>query len=155
MHKQPEDTIFLDKRQGRYDIDLKGSYRPSHVVNPDVQADNRALPFKDNVFDMLIFDPPHIVGSTGKVFEAKYTTLNPFSWQNDLYKAFKEASRVLKPSGCLILKWAETSKSLKRVFQICKGIFIPLFGTNVNHNKVCGVYWIVLKPISRLERKQK
>ena len=29
-------------------------------VDPDVVADFRDMPFEDDVFDMVVFDPPHL-----------------------------------------------------------------------------------------------
>ncbi|KKL72649.1 hypothetical protein LCGC14_2082780, partial [marine sediment metagenome] len=29
------------------------------IVNPDVQANFARLPFKDNIFNLVVFDPPH------------------------------------------------------------------------------------------------
>lgn len=41
-------------------------------VKPDVQCDFTALPFDDNTYRVVVFDPPHLTRNTG---ESKYKTL--------------------------------------------------------------------------------
>lgn len=81
----------------------------THNIAPNVICDFRALPFGDNVFDMVVFDPPHFHtgGDTGWQV-IKYGRLNKNSWQEDLSKGFVEAFRVLKAGHTLIFKWNET-----------------------------------------------
>lgn len=77
-------------------------------INPDVIGDFRNMPFPDATFDLVIFDPPHLIKAGKKSWLAKkYGTLDLMSWQNDLYKGFWECQRVLKDNGILLFKWNE------------------------------------------------
>ncbi|EBR9859536.1 class I SAM-dependent methyltransferase, partial [Salmonella enterica subsp. enterica serovar Chester] len=69
-------------------------------INPDVIADFRNLPFPDKSFEMVIFDPPHLVRAGENGWQRKkYGALDKESWRDDLTKGFGEAMRVLKPNG--------------------------------------------------------
>ena len=66
------------------------------------------MPFTDATFDLVIFDPPHLIRAGKESWLAKkYGTLELMSWQNDLYKGFYECLRVLKPNGVLFFKWSQ------------------------------------------------
>jgi len=77
-------------------------------ISPDRKLDFRALPFADESFYMVIFDPPHLLTAGDKSWLAlKYGKLNKTRWQNDLAQGFSECFRVLKTHGTLIFKWSE------------------------------------------------
>lgn len=59
----------------------------------------------------------------------------------------KEAYRVLKNTGFLVLKWAENNKSLREILKIIKKIFEPLFGTNVQYNTKAKCWWVLLRKL--------
>lgn len=47
-------------------------------INPDTQYDFTDLPFEDNSFSLVVFDPPHLLRNTGKSkFADIYGSLNP------------------------------------------------------------------------------
>ena len=95
-------------------------------VNPDIIGDFRDMPFDNNTFHLVVFDPPHLLRAGADSWLAKkYGTLDDH-WQDDLRQGFIECMRVLKPYGTLIFKWNEEQVSfaqVKRLFP-CK----PLFG---------------------------
>lgn len=75
------------------------------VVDPDIIADFRNIPFDDNEFSVVVFDPPHLLHAGENSWLAKkYGTL-PADWKKCLSKGFEECFRVLKPSGVLVFKW--------------------------------------------------
>lgn len=86
------------------------------IISPDLIADFRALPFADASFSMVIFDPPHLerVGDNAWMGK-KYGRLNKDTWRDDLRQGFKEAFRVLRPSGVLIFKWNETQIPVRQI----------------------------------------
>lgn len=78
-------------------------------INPDVIVDFRNMPFPDEQFRVIVFDPPHLVKAGPKSWQAaKYGQLNKETWREDLRAGFAECFRVLKPEGVLIFKWNET-----------------------------------------------
>ncbi|AZP25202.1 class I SAM-dependent methyltransferase [Morganella morganii] len=96
-------------------------------INPDVIADFRNLPFPDKSFEMVIFDPPHLVRAGENGWQRKkYGALDKESWRDDLAKGFGEAMRVLKPNGILIFKWNETQIKTSEVLALTD--YKPVFG---------------------------
>ena len=131
--KKHEDTLFMDIRQE--DTNLCDGRQL--VVKPDVVADFRNMPFDDESFYMVVFDPPHLVRAGEESWLAKkYGKLNEATWRMDLMQGFEECMRVLKPNGTLIFKWNEDQISLKEILS-CFGQK-PLFG-----DKRSKTHWIV------------
>lgn len=96
-------------------------------VNPTTIADFRKLPFPDNSFHLVVFDPPHLMHAGDNSWLAKkYGKLNPETWELDISKGFDEAMRVLKPFGTLVFKWNEEQIALPRILKSIK--YQPLLG---------------------------
>lgn len=85
------------------------------VVNPDTVCDVTDLPFADNSFPLVVFDPPHLRWASGK-FAATYGTL-PDDWRGFMTEAFSECWRVLAPNGTLVFKWSEKDVPLRDVLK--------------------------------------
>lgn len=84
-------------------------------IKPDIICDFREMPFKDNTFQMVVFDPPHLHKLGQDTWMAKkYGVLFP-TWENDIAAGFSECMRVLKPNGTLIFKWNEIQIKLNKV----------------------------------------
>jgi SAM-dependent methyltransferase len=122
--KKNPDVLFMDKRV-RPPGFLKE--RPNFEVSPDVEADFRDMPFDDASFQMVVFDPPHILGDGETSHMAKrYGKLPKETWEDDLRQGFSECWRVLKTGGTLVFKWGECSKKLRDVEHLFPAQ--PLFG---------------------------
>lgn len=131
--KQHPDTTYMDIRE-HYEKLPSG-----HVINvkPDVVADFRNMPFENNTYDLVVFDPPHLLRAGDNSWLAKkYGRLDVGSWQDDIAKGFSECFRVLKPTGTLIFKWNEEQVKLKDVLATTE--HNPLFG-----NKRAKTHWLV------------
>lgn len=91
----------------------------SLVISPDIIADFRNLPFPDESFPVVVFDPPHLerVGQNGWQGK-KYGKLNKDTWRDDLRAGFSEAFRVLRPTGVLIFKWSATQIPVSQVLAL-------------------------------------
>ena len=124
-------TVYMDIRQETFDIEGK------HVnVNPDVIADFRNIPFPDNTFSMVVFDPPHLRWAGNKsIMKAQYGQLSN-NWPEDLKQGFKECFRVLLPGGFLVFKWSECQIKLKDILKLTP--IPPLFG-----NQRGNTFWLV------------
>ena len=85
------------------------------TIKPDVIADFTHLPFCDNTFWHVVFDPPHLksIGETSWMVK-KYGSL-PKIWKPVIHDGFAECYRVLKPNGTLIFKWNETQIPVSEV----------------------------------------
>jgi hypothetical protein len=89
-------------------------------VHPDIVADNTAMPFADQSWDVIVYDPPH-TGEQGKSkFAAVYGTGVAVAMTGGLahtYPAFlTEAQRVLRPKGILLCKLADCTHRNKFQF---------------------------------------
>ena len=113
--KQDARAVFVDIRAEQHTL-CDGR---SLVINPDVIADFRALPFADATFPVVVFDPPHLerVGGGGWMGK-KYGRLNKETWRDDLRAGFAEAFRVLRPHGVLVFKWNETQIPVSQVLAL-------------------------------------
>ena len=131
--KENENTVFMDNRE------LEDTLCDGRKlkVNPDVVGDFRKIPYPDNKFHLVVFDPPHLVRAGEKSWVAKkYRKLNPETWKTDIEQGFNECMRVLKPNGTLIFKWNEEQIKLKDILATIK--YKPLFG-----NKRAKTHWLV------------
>ncbi|YCI30833.1 class I SAM-dependent methyltransferase [Erwinia sp. PK3-005] len=89
------------------------------VISPDLAADFCALPFGDNTFAQVVFDPPHLVrAGESSWMRKKYGILNRESWRNDIRAGFAEAFRVLRPHGTLIFKWNENQVPVSQIIAL-------------------------------------
>lgn len=78
------------------------------TVEPDVVCDFTGLPFNDETFALVVFDPPHLMDlSDNSWMKVKYGTLTR-DWRSVIKGGIDECMRVLKPHGVLIFKWCET-----------------------------------------------
>jgi 23S rRNA G2069 N7-methylase RlmK/C1962 C5-methylase RlmI len=120
--RQHEDALFMDNRQVE-DTLCDGR---KLIINPDVIADFRDMPFNDESFYLVVFDPPHLLKvGDGAWMAKKYGKLEP-TWQEDLKQGFRECMRVLKPNGTLIFKWNEDQIKLREILNVID--YEPLFG---------------------------
>lgn len=55
-------------------------------IEPNTQWDFRHLPVSDNTYDMVVFDPPHLVKVGDKSWLAKKYGKLPTDWQTYLKK---------------------------------------------------------------------
>lgn len=87
-------------------------------INPDLVADFRDIPFADDSFDLVVFDPPHLIHVGDNSWLAKkYGKLDKKTWPQDLKLGFDECMRILKPNGTMLFKWNEEQIKTKDVFE--------------------------------------
>ena len=130
--KENQEVTFMDNRE----LDTTLSDGRKLIVTPDILADFRNMPFEDNSFYLVVFDPPHLkTGGDKSWLIQKYGRLNK-DWPEDLKQGFNECMRVLKPNRILIFKWNEEQIKLSEVLK-CFGQQ-PLFG-----NRRAKTHWLV------------
>ncbi len=107
-------------------------------INPDTVCDFTDLPFANNSFKLVVFDPPHLTQASEKSWLAlKYGRLTG-DWRGMLQKGFSECFRVLESTGVLIFKWSEANIPLKEI--LCLAPQPPLFGNRSGkHNNT---HWL-------------
>lgn len=115
-------TTYMDIRKEQFEIHQK-----KVNVNPDVVADFRNMPFDDEIFDLVVFDPPHLKwAGPNSIMKAQYGQLAKDSFKGDISLGFEECMRVLKPTGTLIFKWSDVQVPVKEILDNI--YYKPLFG---------------------------
>lgn len=138
FNKKQPDTVFMDNRTLE---PTKMSNGATLEVAPDVIGDFRKMPFADESFALVVFDPPHMLTAGDKSYLAKkYGYLNPKTWEDDLRSGFEECFRVLRPAGTLIFKWNEAHIPVKDVIKLSP--VQPLFGNRAS-GKNLKTHWLV------------
>jgi len=131
--KNNKRVIFMDNRELETTLcdgrELK--------VKPDIIGDFRHIPFEDNMFHLVVFDPPHLIkAGDSSWLVKKYGKLNIATWKDDLTQGFNECMRVLQINGTLIFKWNEEQVKLAEILKLFPQQ--PLFG-----NKRTKTHWLV------------
>ena len=128
-------VLFCDNRE--FSGDLWHGIRPFEV-KPDMVCDFTALPFPDESFFHVVFDPPHLThGGEGSWIVKKYGKL-PKEWEPYIKAGFDECWRVLKTNGTLVFKWSEVGIT---VGEIIKAIGRePLYGQK--ERKGANTHWM-------------
>lgn len=104
-------------------------------IKPDIIGDFRNIPFSDNAFHLVVFDPPHLIKVGDNSWLAKKYGKLTDTWPSDIKRGFNECMRVLKPCGTLVFKWNEQQIKLS---EILKNIdYKPIFG-----NKRADTHWL-------------
>ncbi len=130
--KENSHVIYMDNR--KLETTLCDGRKLS--IKPDVIGDFRNIPFEDNSFNLVIFDPPHLKDLGKNSWMAKKYGVLDETWPSDLKQGFDECMRVLKPQGTLIFKWNESQIKLKEI--------IKCFGQNALFgNKRSKTHWLV------------
>ena len=153
--KDNPDVLFQDIRK----VDTHLCDGRHFKVNPDIIADFRQMPYPDDTFQMVVFDPPHLFRNVGhSKWADMYGSLNPKSkptgyqqikygalgntdWKDTLTRGFSECFRVLKPNGVLIFKWNDTDKPVSEILKLTP--YKPLLGNR--SGKRSNTHWIVFR----------
>jgi len=136
--KQNPNVEFCDIRTVPKEIVGIGKNAREFEVSPDTIADFTALPFDDESFWHIVFDPPHIIhGGDNSWIIKKYGRLKK-DWQSVIRAGFDECWRVLKPNGTLIFKWNETDITVTQIIK-CIG-HEPIYGHK--SGKLSKTHWL-------------
>lgn len=141
-------SFYFDKKDKRVlfgDIRVKETHLLTNGqtihIEPDEVMDFRAIPYPDETFKVVIFDPPHMLNLSEKSWmRKKYGVLDKETWRDDLTKGFAECFRVLKDEGTLIFKWNEVSIPLKEILTLT-----PPYKPVLGHpsGKRMGTHWVL------------
>jgi len=141
FNKQDKRTLFLDiKKEGHFIRDSTSKNGGRFInIEPDLIGTFTNLPFDDESFYMVVFDPPHVIKKSKNswVF-LKYGELG-VNWENVISDGFRECFRVLKPNGTLIFKWSVTHIQLSKILALTDNQ--PLFGNKCGKRQ--GTHWVV------------
>lgn len=142
-------VTFMDKRKELVKCisvkDQRVSHKRFYHVNPKVVSEWKDAPFPNNYFDMVIFDPPHLIISRDKknlaAMEKQYGHLYKDNWRKVLKEGIQKLFDILKPEGVFILKWCENSVPVEEVIALMP--YKPLFGSNTKSKGHTANFWIL------------
>lgn len=130
--KTNENVLFCDKREIKTNLCDGRKFE----VTPDMICDFTNLPFENETFYHVVFDPPHLKNIGENSYMAiKYGKLNE-DWKTVIKQGFNECMRVLKQYGTLVFKWNEEQIKLKEILNIID--YQPLYG-----NRRAKTHWLV------------
>lgn len=122
FNKENPDVTFMDNRE----LDTTFDGNRKLLIKLDVMADFTNMPFPDNTFYLVVFDPPHLkYAGKSSWLRKKYGVL-PKEWHETINKGFNECMRVLKVNGTLVFKWSEDQITTAEVLKCID--YKPLFG---------------------------
>lgn len=120
--KENPDVVFADNRE----LETTLCDGRKLVIKPNVKMDFRNMPYEDETFKMVVFDPPHLVHAGEKSWLGQKYGILPKDWKTYISAAFDECMRVLKTDGVLIFKWNEEQIKTSEILNCIK--YKPLFG---------------------------
>ena len=132
FQKNRRDTVYMDIR--RFSDTLCDGRKLE--VKPDILGDFRNIPFSDNTFKLVVFDPPHLTKVGRNSWLAKKYGQLSIGWSDDIKKGFDECFRVLEPYGILVFKWNEEQIKLSEILKNIE--YKPLFG-----NRRSKTHWLI------------
>ena len=139
--RERNDTIFMDIRSNTHvEYTHDNGTVSEWGIDPDIVGDFRNIPFNDEEFRMVVFDPPHtIYGNPESFINKKYGLLDKKTWKDDIQKGFQECMRVLRTGGFLVFKWSDCNIKISNVKPLfpCQ----PLFGQRTNATTM----WLVFR----------
>ena len=135
--RQDERVVFGDIREKETHLLTNGQIID---IEPDEVMDFKAIPYPDETFYCVIFDPPHLFDLSEKSWmRKKYGVLYRETWQDEIGQGFAECFRELKSNGALIFKWNETSIPIKEVLKLTNEK--PVIGHP--SGKRMGTHWVL------------
>lgn len=100
------------------------TWKPYNLVANDAELDQidfRYMPYPDEAFDAVVFDPPYKLNGTPTAgVDTRYGVGESTCWQDRILlmqQGQKECARVLKPGGYLLTKCQDQVVSGKVVWQ--------------------------------------
>lgn len=109
FNKNHPAAIYCDKRRESFEMAFGKGRTSIHTCNvdPDILCDFTNLPFEDNQFQLVVFDPPHLTGAKETAWLVKKYGKLDENWREMLHDGFNECMRVLNIGGVLVFKWSE------------------------------------------------
>lgn len=139
FNKQNPNVLFGDIRREKYTLCDGRKLN----INPDIKLDFTDLPFKNETFRLIVFDPPHLKIAGKKSWMAKKYGVLGKNWKKEIKLGFSECFRVLGQGGVLIFKWNETQIKTSEILKLTA--IPPLFG-HIS-GKSSNTHWICFMKI--------
>lgn len=128
--KENPSALFADIRDGEHTLCDGRSLK----VHPDIVSGFTGMPFLDEPFKLVVFDPPRLLKVGKDSWLAKKYGKLPEDWPRAVKKGIDGCFRVLEGYGVLIFKWNGDQITARKVLGAIGRK--PLFGhTTGRHGK--------------------
>lgn len=134
--KENSNVIYADIRKLRTNL-CDGRLL---VIEPDELIDFTKMPYENEKFKMVVFNPPHLIQAGEKSWLRQKYGILPTEWKKYLRDGVNECMRVLEPFGVLIFKWNEEQIKLREILETID--YAPLFG-----DKRAKTHWMIFMKI--------
>lgn len=142
-------TLFADIRDEEHTLCDGRSLK----IHPDIVSDFTDMPFLEESFKLVVFDPPHLLKVGKDSWLAKKYGKLPEDWPRLIKKGVDECFRVLEDYGVLIFKWNEDQITVREVLKAINRQ--PLFGhTTGRHGKTMWMCFMKLPINVKQNRKE-
>ncbi len=134
----------MDKRKIKHKSNHPIGKRRNININPDIISEWKNAPFPDNYFDMVIFDPPHLIQKHEHKecsLAKEYGHLDAKTYKREIKEGVDKLFKILKPEGIFILKWCENCVKVEEIIKLIP--YPPLFGSNTKSKGHTANFWIV------------
>jgi hypothetical protein len=140
-------TVFMDIRSNTkllkdWEANMIQKDRATDIefTKLTIQADFTHLPFKDESFFHINYDPPQLIhlGKTS-IYYKQFGCLEADTWRRVLKEAAKELLRVLKEGGTLNVKWNDRDISDNDVLALFP--IAPAYGQVGSHGTSSKTSW--------------
>lgn len=133
--KQNPSVMFADNRLEEHTL-CDGR---ELIIKPDLVMDFTNMPFVDEQFYLVVFDPPHLRKAGPDSWMAKKYGKLDDNWPSMIRDGFAECFRVLKPNGTLVFKWNETQIKVSEILALTeqKPVVGHISGKRANTHWIC------------------
>ena len=130
-NKHDLDTVYMD-------------IRPEVV--PDVIGDVRSVPFDDNIFDLVVFDPPHKSLGVNSTMADRYGIFTDGEIRAAIAGGFAEIGRILRENGLCLFKWSDGDFPLGKMANMRPPALTVLVTQRVSYRNKSGnqCFWVTL-----------
>ncbi len=133
--KQNPHVLYCDNREFSGELCDGRTF----TVKPDMLCDFTALPFADESFYHVVFDPPHVTTAGERSWMNKKYGCLPKNWREYIKAGFDECWRVLKTHGTLTLKWNQREIAVSEIIKTVGRE--PLYGQK--ERKGINTHWLL------------
>ena len=112
--KADPEVLFADNRE----LETTLCDGRTLLVKPDIHMDFRNMPYPNNTFKVVVFDPPHLLHAGTKSWLAQKYGILPKEWKTYLKAGFLECMRVLEKDGLLVFKWNEDQIRFSEILKV-------------------------------------
>ncbi len=125
------DTVYVDLRP---------------EMNPSLVCDTNHLPFKPEIFDLVVFDPPHKEHTSGTEMKERYGQFPLEVIKETIQGSSAEAWRVTCGDGLMAFKWNDHDAKLDSILSLMPG-WEPLVAHKVSENskRKKSTFWVLLR----------